>query len=184
MAYNVTFDTALYSCYGGNLSGNFSTPEFWDFPEKYRSTSLTTAVFTLIFILVGLPGNTLIIVSMLLKRLYRESTHILLLNLAVADLLVCALVMPLTVVSGFAGSFVLGGSDHSKCRWCQTGIIFMALCLFSLHALALLSVDRFVFVKFPLKYHKFMTVQRTVILCHSLVGSLCRCLGFPSIWLW
>ena len=172
MTYNVTSDTPLYSCFDGNLSDNSSTPEFWDVPEKYRPASLTTAVFTLIFILVGLPGNTLIIVSILWQRLYRESTHILLLNLAVADLLVCAMVMPLTVVSGFAGNFILGDSDHSKCRWCQTGIIFVALCLFSLHALALLSVDRFVFVKFPLKYHKFVTVQRTVI-CVVVLWVVC-----------
>lgn len=165
-------DTPMYCCYDARLSNVSSTPVFWDVPEVYKTAALTTAIFTVVFIGIGLPGNALIILSILWQHLYRESTHILLLNLAVADFLVCALVMPLTVVPGFAGSFIFGSSDIAKCRWCQTGIIFVALCLFSLHVLALLSVDRFMFVKFPMKYHKFVTPRNTLI-CVIFLWILC-----------
>lgn len=168
-----------YSCYDERSSNISSTPVFWDIPERYRTAAFTTAVFTLIFIIIGLPSNALVILSISWQHLYRESTHILLLNLAVADFLVCALVMPLTVVPGFAGSFILGNSDNAKCRWCQTGIAFVALCLCSLHTLALLSADRFVFVKFPMKYHRFVTARKTLI-CIIFLWILCIAISsFP-----
>ena len=161
-----------YSCYEGNLSEVSITPHLWNIPEDLRAGVLTTAIFTLAFIAVGLPGNLLIILSILWQRLYREPTHILLLNLAIADLLVCALVMPFTVMSGFAGRFILGGSDSTNCKWCMIGVIFVALVLFSLHILALMSVDRFIFVKFPMRYHRIMT-RRLSVCCVFVLWFLC-----------
>ena len=172
-----TTTTATYSCYEGNLSEVSITPHFWDIPEAARAGVLTTAVFTLVFIVVGLPGNLLIILSILWQRLYREPTHILLLNLAIADLLVCVLVMPFTVMSGFAGRFILGGSDSTKCKWCMIGVIFVALGLFTLHILAFMSVDRFIFVKFPMRYHRIMT-RRLSVCCVLVLWLLCIAVSF------
>lgn len=172
---------ATYSCYEGRLSNVSITSDFWVIPEKVRPAALSTAVFTLAFIVVGLPGNLLIILSVLWQRLYKEPTHILLLNLAIADLLVCVLVFPFTMVSGFAGSFVLGGSDSTKCKWCMTAVIFVALCLFSLHMLALMSVDRFIFVKFPLRYHRIMTVRKSVCWCYGFFASQFLCVQFLAL---
>lgn len=173
MESNVTNASGIYSCYEGRLISNVSiTSDFWDIPERARPAALSTAVFTLAFIVVGLPGNLLIILSILWQRLYKEPTHILLLNLAIADLLVCVLVMPFTVISGFAGSFILGGSDSTKCKWCTTAVIFVALCLFSLHMLALMSVDRFIFVKFPMRYHRIMTARKSLC-CVLVLWFLC-----------
>lgn len=176
----------VYSCYDVIWSNNSITPELWDIPDGERLAALNTAIFTLFFISVGLPGNALIIGSILYQRLYREPTLILLLNLAVADFLVCALVMPFTVLSGFAGGFVLGGTDSTRCKWCKTAVVFVALCLFSLHILALMSIDRFIFIKFPMKYHRFVTGRKTVsciivvwILC--IVVSLFPLFGFGDV---
>lgn len=187
MEFSMINATTTYSCYDGSGLSNVSiTPDFWDIPERSRAAALSTAVFTLVFIMVGLPGNLLIILSILWQRLYKEPTHILLLNLAIADLLVCVLVMPFTVMAGFAGGFVLGGSDSTKCKWCTTGVIYVALCLFSLHTLALMSLDMFIFVKFPMKYHRIVTGRKSVccvmvlwVLCITL--SLCPVLGFGDV---
>lgn len=183
---NVTNSSFAYTCNEGGLSNVSVTPEFWDIPERNRPAVLSTAVFTLAFIIVGVPSNLLIILSILWQRLYQEPTYILFLNLAIADLLVCILVMPFTVVSGFAGRYILGGSDSSKCKWCVTAVIFVALCLVSLHTLALMSVDRFVFIKLPMKYNRVVTVRKTVccvvvlwVLCCTV--SLCPILGFGDV---
>lgn len=173
-------DSVVYSCYDNNFSNSSITPEFWEISDKERSAALCTALFTLFFIVVGLPSNALIVISILIQRLYKEPTLILLLNLAIADFLVCALVMPFTVVSGLSGGFALGDSDADKCKWCRMGVLFVALCLFSLHVLALVSLDRFIFVKFPMKYHRTVTVRRTV-LCVLLLWTVCIAVSMAPI---
>lgn len=178
--------SSTYSCYDGKLSNLSITPEFWDIPERNRPAVLSTAVFTLVFIIVGLPSNLLIILSILWQHLYKEPTYILFLNLAITDLLVCILVMPFTVMSGFVGSYILGDSDGSRCKWCMTAVIFVTLSLVSLHTLALMSLDRFIFIKLPMKYHRVVTVRKSVccvmvlwVLCISV--SLCPVLGFGDV---
>lgn len=179
--------TNNYSCYEGRLDDVSITSDFWSIPELNRHSALSTAVFTLAFMTVGLPSNLLIIAGILWQRLYKEPPHILLLNLAIADLLVCVLVMPFTVISGFAGRFVVGDSDSTKCKWCATGVVFVALCLLSLHTLALLSVDRFIFVKFSMRYHQIVTARK-VVCCVLLVWvfciaiSLCPFGGFGDVY--
>lgn len=178
---------SVYSCYNAGLSNDSITAEYWVIHEDSMPAALTTAVFTVAFIVLGLPGNTLIILSILCQHLYKEATHILLLSLAVTDLLLCGMVMPFTVMSGFAGGFILGGSDNARCKWCQTGIVFVTLCFFSLNVLALLSVDRFVFVKFPMKYHRLITAWR-ISGCILVLGILCVVVsifplfGFGDVW--
>ena len=105
----------------------------------------------------------MIIISIFYQKLYKESTHILLLNLAISDLLVCILVIPLTVVTGFAGEFIYGESDYARCQMCQaTGPIYIVLTVFAVKVLGLLSIDRFIFIKFPLRYETVVTPLRTI----------------------
>ena len=130
----------------------------------------------LLFFVIGVPSNFWIIVSILLGKLYREPTHLLLLSLACADLLICVMVMPLIIVSGYAGEFVFGDNDSTRCKVCQTGMSFMVLVIFSLHALALMSVDRFLFVKYPLRYDKIVS-QKTVLALITVVFTLSVTLG-------
>lgn len=179
--------TATYSCFESELSEESSTTSFWAIPPELQPAALSTAVLTLLFIAVGLPGNLLIMAGIISQRLYREPTYLLLLNLTVADLLVCVLVMPLTAVSGLAGGFMLGRSDSTRCGWCNTGILFVALCLVSLHTLALMALDRLIFVKFPMKYQHTVTVGRVLccvllnwVLCSVL--SLCPIFGFGDVY--
>ena len=155
-----------YSCNDDNISRNSVTPEYWSSHTinfEYTSGSVTTAVFMLLFMLIGLPGNALIIVSIIQQRLYKEVTHILLLNLAISDFLVCLLIMPFTVVAGFTGDYVFGGSDYTRCQVCQTGVMLTSLAILSVNILALISLDRFIFIKFPLRYENWITVPRVIV---------------------
>ncbi len=129
----------------------------------YSDTSLASAVVALCFILLGLPSNFLIIFGVIRQRLYTQPTYILLLNLAVSDLLVCLCVLPFTVISGFSREFILGSNDKIRCRVCQTGITLVLFAGFSLHCLAALSIDRLIFIKFPLRYSNMMTAKGTAI---------------------
>ena len=128
------------SCNVENLSRNSVTPEYWDSASisgEFSANSTAIAVILLLFLLVGLPANVVIIVSILHQKLYKEATHILLLNLAISDLLFCVLIIPINVTAGFAGGYIFGGSDYVRCQVCKTGVIFTALSVFSVNILGL-----------------------------------------------
>ena len=180
--------SSLYSCYDGRgLSSNSVTVDYWDTSGgDLRPPALATAILTFSFILVGIPSNILILVSILRKHLYREPTYVLLLNLAIANLLMCILVMPFTVISGFAGGFIFGTTDWIRCRVCQSAFALVCLALFDLHIVALISVDRYMFVKYPFKYYSVVSIRRVVILTLGLwvfcvLMSLCPLFGFGDI---
>ena len=154
-------------CYDVNLSKTSVTPEYWDshdISDDYRNSSIFTAVTMLLFLLIGLPGNAVIIVTIVKKRLYRQITHILVLNLAIADFLLCLVTMPLTVVAGFAGGYIFGSSDHTRCGVCQIGVLLTFFSVFSVKMICLISLDRFIFVRFPLYYDRFVTKKKVVVI--------------------
>ena len=154
-----------YSCSDTNLSRNSVTQEYWDsssINEDFKESTLILAVIVTILMLVGLPGNAIIIVSIIHQKLFKETTHLLLLNLAISDFLLCLLVMPLTIASGFSGGYVFGDSDYVRCQVCQTGLITNGLTQVSIFILCSLSVDRFIFIKFPIRYNRYVTVPRVI----------------------
>lgn len=159
-----------YSCFDSNLSRNLVTPEYWDsysINDDFKNSSIAIAVIVLLFFLIGLPSNVVIIVSIIQQKLYKEPTHILLLNLAISDFLVCLLIMPMVIVAGFAGGYIFGDSDYVRCQVCQSGLIIIALTLISMYNIGFLSVDRFIFFKFPLRYSRYITVPRVIVMVTS-----------------
>ena len=181
---------AEYSCSEGiNISRNSVTPEYWDthnIDDSHRNGAIIEAFILLLFVLVGAPSNALIIISIIQQKLYNQSTHILLLNLAVSDFLTCTLVIPLIFVAGFAGGYVFGVSDYMRCQVCQTGLILTALAVFSINVVGMMSLDRFIFIKFPLHYDKFVTVPRVIfavilVWLLSIAQSLIPLSGFGLI---
>jgi hypothetical protein len=168
--------TLEYSCLDDNISHNQVTSEYWTVSPKLQPVGFATGFVMLLFLVVGIPSNIFIIIAILLQKLFRQPTHLLLLSLACADLLLCMLVIPLIATAGFAGGFTLGNSDHTRCQVCQTGVSLAALLLFSLHVLALISLDRFLFVKYPLRYSVIVT-KKAVLLATVGVGVLCTSLA-------
>lgn len=154
------------NCLDPNLSRNSVSEEFWSvhtISSIYTANSIAMATIMLVFILIGIPSNFIIMVAIIKQKLYKETTHILLFNLAISDILVCLLVMPFIVVTGFSGDFIFGGSDYVRCQVCQTGIIFVGLTVFAVNILAVITLDRFFFIKYPLRYDIFVTVPRVII---------------------
>ncbi len=177
-----------YSCADGSgLSSNSLTIEYWDSSnEEDKIPALVTAAITLCFMLVGLPSNLVIIVAILWKHLYRQPTYILLLNLAIVDFLLCLLVMPFSIISGFVGEYIFGSNDKERCIFCQMSLIFSAFELITISILALMSLDRLVYIKYPLNYHRIVTTCRShiatsIIWVFSLLFSTLPTFGFGDV---
>ena len=155
-----------FSCSDNNVSKNFVTPEYWEshsISDDFRIATIIEAFILLLFVLIGIPCNILIVFSIIKQELYKHTTHILLLNLAISDLLTCLLVFPPVVVAGFSGGYIYGESDYVRCQVCsKTGLILTAMATFSVNILGLISLDRFIFIKFPLHYDRYVTMPRVI----------------------
>ena len=185
-----TADFFFYmGCNDANLSEDSITSKYWDtasISPELKITSIVMATILLLFLIIGLPSNVILIISIICKHL-KQPTHILLLNLAISDVLVCIIFIPFGIVSGYAGGFVLGSNDRLRCQVCQfNGLIFSAATIASLNTLGLISIDRFVYFKYPLSYHRYVTATKTVFVIllvwlFSAVQSILPLFGFGAI---
>ena len=147
-----------------NASHNIVTETEWRIEGEDRASGLVIAVFLILFMLIGLPWNLLMIVTIVKERLYRQPTTILLLNLALSDVLMLLLIIPLDIVTGLTGEFHYGNSDYVRCSVCRshhffTGIFFDS----TLVSIVMLSLDRFMFIYKPLRYDNIITAKRATL---------------------
>ena len=140
-------------CLLPNVSRKHATAEYWD------THAPSVAAFMSIFFVVALSLNSFILYSMVRSRskLLRAPTHIVLFSLAVNDLLLTVLVMPVSIITTIAQDYPFGPSDHVRCKVCQHGLIFSILSVSSIHHIALLSLDRFLFIYTPISYKTLVT---------------------------
>ena len=82
----------------------------------------------------------------------------LLFNLALINLLMTVLYMPLMVVASAAGEWIIGQSDNERDILCQiTAFVFAYTVGVSIHTLAAISFDRFLSIVKPHHHRKYMT---------------------------
>ena len=164
MANNLTFNrtsSVFYSCFDEDLSSTEVTPERWTTPDS--ESSLATGIVLLIYIILGIPLSLFLIISILYKKLYKQPTHIVFLALIFNDLFICLTYIPINIISAFAGEFIFGNDDVTRCHVCQTGVIFVIFIHINLFLVALLSIDRFIFIRFPMYYPRLVTVKSTIV---------------------
>ena len=138
------------------------------------------AAVLFLFMLLAVPWNLLVIIAILQKKLYTQPTVMLLLNLTVTNLLFSLLVMPFNIYIGIRGEYVFGYSDQQRCAVCQTGFTLVLLPFASLHTLTLISVDRFIYLKIPMRYDTTVTKWR-VLVAIAIVWVLCTVIALPPV---
>lgn len=117
------------------------------------------AVFTFI-IIATVVGNSLICVSVAKFRHLRTNTNFILLSLALTDLSM-VIIMVFNAVTTVTGEWIFG-------EWCCRAVasIGLTLSFISILHLCLLSMDRYIAIQKPFRYHFIVTRRRIVtILC-------------------
>ena len=108
-------------------------------------------ILTLIAIFSFLSNVFVCLVFILCKEV-RKSKHYLIVNLAVADILIAALAIPF---------FLTKYINQSPKTVCQIGSIFDVLCCTSsIIGFAVISLERFVAVRYPLRYTTIVSRRR------------------------
>ncbi|XP_051544787.1 D(4) dopamine receptor-like [Myxocyprinus asiaticus] len=107
-------------------------------------------IFGVPLILIIILGNVLVCLSVLTERSLKTATNYFIVSLAVADLLLAVLVLPLYVYSEF-----LGGIWTLSMYICDALMTMdVMLCTASILNLCAISVDRYIAVVLPLKYNR------------------------------
>ncbi|XP_055064738.2 alpha-1A adrenergic receptor [Misgurnus anguillicaudatus] len=121
------------------------------------SKSLVLGFVLLVFMIFGVMGNILVILSVACHRHLRSMAHYFIANLAVADLLLSSVVLPFSAASEALGHWAFG---RTLCNvWTAVDVL---CCTASILSLTVISVDRCVAVSFPLQYPSLATGRRAL----------------------
>ncbi|XP_070848175.1 dopamine receptor D4 related sequence [Chaetodon trifascialis] len=135
-------------------------------PKHYNYLALVLGVP---LVLVIILGNVLVCLSVLTERSLQTATNYFIISLAVADLLLAVLVLPLYVYSEFLGG--IWTLSTSVCDALMT--MDVMLCTSSILNLCAISVDRYIAVVVPLKYNRNQfSVRQLALIAATWVLSL------------
>lgn len=145
-------------------SYNYSDDNYQDFAERLcRGVTLgkISASFIILLFFIGLPWNALVVAIIIKKKLFKRPSIMLMLNLAVINFLVCLLVMPPPIVLGILAEPSLHLADsEAVAEVCLTGVLLALLPAASIYTVAMMSVDRVIYLKQPLQYEEIVTPWR------------------------
>ncbi|NP_001076147.2 alpha-1D adrenergic receptor [Oryctolagus cuniculus] len=117
--------------------------------------SVGVGVFLAAFILTAVAGNLLVILSVACNRHLQTVTNYFIVNLAVADLLLSATVLPFSATMEVLGFWAFGRAFCDV--WAAVDVL---CCTASILSLCTISVDRYVGVRHSLKYPAIMTERK------------------------
>ncbi|XP_014470457.1 PREDICTED: 5-hydroxytryptamine receptor 1-like [Dinoponera quadriceps] len=175
-----TADGNLLPNFTSSIAASRGTDDFFQgFPGK--NSPYTTAQAILIALVLGIIivgtviGNILVCVAVFLVRKLRKPCNYLLVSLAVSDLCVALLVMPMALLYEISGNWSFG--------WimCDLWVSFDVLsCTASILNLCMISVDRYWAITKPLKYGVKRTPRRMIVYV-SLVWLGAACISLPPL---
>ncbi|XP_067313415.1 adrenoceptor alpha 1Bb [Pseudorasbora parva] len=114
------------------------------------------------FIISAVAGNILVILSVVCNRHLRTPTNYFIVNLAIADLLLCTTVLPVSATLEILGYWVFGRIFCDV--WAAVDVL---CCTASIMSLCVISIDRYIGVSHPLQYPNIVTGRRALL---SMLG--------------
>ena len=145
--------------------------------EEYILVNTVTSLFSIALNLGSCPFiilmNVLVIVAVKTRRRLQSTYNILLACLAVTDLAVGVVSQPLFIAQEIY--FLSGPSQVDYCFFYKKIVfIYLVPCIESLLILALLSTERYVAMKFSLRYASIVTTPRLIgaVVCSWLISAI------------
>lgn len=150
----------------------------WDEKKAELHVILLCSV-VLILAAIIVAGNSLVIASVISNRRLQSKTSAFITSLAVCDLIIGLVLMPLIVVSNTLGPAVQNGLDY-----CHVTISVAIMLMFnSVANLGAVTFDRFLAVVVPLRYKSIMT-KRVIIPIIAFVWIFSTVFGFIPFMGW
>nr|CAA74977.1 D4B Dopamine receptor [Cyprinus carpio] len=117
-------------------------------------------IFGILLIVIIICGNVLVCLSVYTEKALKTTTNYFIVSLAVADLLLAVLVLPLFVYAEFQDG--VWSLNMTLCDGLMT--MDVMLCTASIFNLCAISIDRFIAVSIPLNYNRKHVGQRQIVL--------------------
>ncbi|CAF2559906.1 unnamed protein product [Rotaria sp. Silwood2] len=134
-----------------------------------------SALFLLFFSIFGIVGNLLVCLAIGTERRLHNRTNWFLFSLAVADMLVSGVVIPLAIVKEFTGFWILGPV------LCDLWIFLdVCSCTSSIMHIVVISIDRYLAIKDPLNVRSRQE-KRQICLLIMLIWLIAILLSSPMI---
>lgn len=160
--------------YSGQLSSNHTNYTTTDHGYNLAQ-SIAMCIILGGIIITTIIGNTLVCVCIFLVRKLRRPCNYLLVSLAVSDLCVAILVMPMALIYEICGQWIFG--DIACNLWVSLDVLS---CTSSILNLCMISVDRYYAITKPLEYGVKRTPRR-MILWIVLVWCLAAMISLPPL---
>ncbi|XP_072529891.1 dopamine receptor D4a [Salminus brasiliensis] len=143
--------TAATSSSSSSTSSSSASNTEYNFPAL---------IFGVLLIIVIICGNVLVCLSVYAEKALKTTTNYFIVSLAVADLLLAVLVLPLFVYAEFQDG--VWSLNMTICDGLMT--MDVMLCTASIFNLCAISIDRFIAVSVPLNYNRKHVDQRQIVL--------------------
>ncbi|KAM7369266.1 hypothetical protein PAMP_013548 [Pampus punctatissimus] len=135
------------------------------YPKVDVAKAVVLGMVLVVFVVFGVLGNILVILSVLCHHHWRSVTHYFIANLAAADLLLSSAVLPFSATSEALGRWVFGRLFCSV--WAALDVL---CCTASILSLCVISIDRYLAVSYPLRYPAIATGRRGLTAVAALWG--------------
>ncbi|CAL8263845.1 unnamed protein product [Lota lota] len=127
-------------------------------PEVDLTRAIPLAMVLGAFIVFAIVGNILVILAVVCNRHLRTPTNYFIINLAIADLLLGTMVLPVSATLEILDYWVFG---RIFCDiWAALDVL---CCTASIMSLCVISIDRFIGVSHPLQYPGIVTEKRALL---------------------
>lgn len=159
-------DNDTFSCIRSELNTTgITNATVWTILPVIAAGRFAVAFIQVVFFIVGSGWNLFICITYLIKYpLLKEPANIMLFSLALSDLMICSVLVPVSFTSIAANEFPFGSTDPLRCNFCFASSFFAVyLVSVSLCGITVLSIDRLTHLSNPLKYKQRITWLRALI---------------------
>ena len=144
------------NCSDGCLNATMDPSQMQSVLEVERLVRIIVPTIFGVIVLLGLLGNLLVILVVVSDKHMRNTTNILILSLAVADLLFIVFCVPFTATMYALPIWPFGE------LWCKVVQYLMFVCAYaSVYTLVLMSLDRYLAVVHAIRSMSFRTERNT-----------------------
>ncbi|KAL3862160.1 hypothetical protein ACJMK2_008148 [Sinanodonta woodiana] len=140
-----------------------------------KTGSILIGIFLFFFVILTIIGNVLVLLAVFFYEKLRTVSNMFIVSLSIADLLVGIVVMvPATLNEIFREWILFKG-------FCSVWVAFdVMLCSASILNVCLISLDRYVAIMSPLRYHLLMTHKRALVLL-AVTYTMCILASFVPV---
>ncbi|XP_058977791.1 dopamine receptor 1 isoform X2 [Musca domestica] len=157
---------------GGTTITTYFNETSWINPSE---TDTIVGIFLSVLIFLSIAGNILVCLAIYTERSLRRIGNLFLASLAIADLFVASLVMTFAGVNDLLGYWIFGA------QFCDTWVAFDVMCsTASILNLCAISLDRYIHIKDPLRYGRWVT-RRVAVITIAAIWLLAAFVSFVPI---